>query len=190
LFYLKGKLYIILRMNKTGTIYMIKCKDPNIKDCYIGSTTNLKRRKIQQKSCFNNPNSGRGHLKLYQFMRDNGGFINFEHKILEDDIEFNNRNELNKIERYYIEEFKSSLNIDIPSRTKKEYLKDIQNKRKEYCKQYNKKYSEEINKKKREYREKNNLQKKKCNCRSIISKLNYSTHCKTKKHLQYIQNNN
>ena len=142
-------------MNK-GIIYIIKCKDKNIKDCYIGSTINLKRRIIQQKYCCNNPNSDRGHLKLYQFMRDNGGFINFEHKILEDDIEINNRNELNKIERYYIEEFKSSLNIDIPSRTKKEY----------------------------------NLQKIICSCGSIISKPNYAKHCKSKKHLQYIENNN
>jgi len=175
-------------MNK-GIIYIIKCKDKKIKDCYIGSTVNLKKRITKQKFCCNNPNSGRSHLKLYQFMRDNGGFINFEHKILEDDIEFNNRNELNKIERYYIEEFKSSLNIDIPSRTKKEYLKDTKNKRKEYCKQYQKKNKENIKNQRKIYREKNKSNIN-CNCGSIILKLNYSTHCKTKKHLQYIENNN
>ncbi len=144
-------------MNKTGIIYIIKCKDKSIKDCYIGSTTNLKNRIMHQKYCCNNPNSNRGHLKLYQFMRDNGGFINFEHKILEDEIEFNNRKELNKIERYYIEEFKSSLNIDIPSRTVKEYRKENREKIKEYYKIRNqtekrKEYSKMYNK---QYREKN-----------------------------------
>tara|TARA_R110001592_G_scaffold100461_2_gene285123 strand:- start:12 stop:542 length:531 start_codon:yes stop_codon:yes gene_type:complete len=176
-------------MNKTGTIYIIKCKDTKIKDCYIGSTINLKRRKIQQKSCYKNPNSNRGHLKLYQFMRENGGFINFEYKILEDDIEFNNRNELNKIERYYIEEFESSLNNDIPSRTDKQYKEDNKDKIKKQNKEYQKKNQKNIKKQRKIYREKNkgNIN---CNCGSTISKLNYLTHCKTKKHLQYIENNN
>jgi len=184
---------------KQGTIYIIKCKDKSIKDCYIGSTTNLKKRIIHQKYCCNNPNSNRGHLKLYQFMRDNGGFINFEHKILEDDIEFNNRNELNKIERYYIEEFKSSLNIDIPSRTEKEYRKENREKIKEYYKIRNqtekrKEYSKMYNKQYREQNKDKIIERKKikitCECGSEIRKSDFQKHCRSKKHLQYIENNN
>ena len=190
-------------MNKTGTIYMIKCKNPNIKDCYIGSTTNFELRKQSHEY-----NSMNGKSKVYEFMRKNGNFYNFEFEILEDNIEFNIRKELNKIERYYIEEFKSSLNTQIPTRTPKEYdkteirknknkyydiIRNQTEKRKEYAKMYDKKYKEENKEKKKEldkiYREKNKININ-CNCGSIISKLNYSTHCKTKKHLQYIQNNN
>ena len=129
-------------MNKTGTIYIIKCKDTKIKDCYIGSTINLKRRKIQQKSCYKNPNSNRGHLKLYQFMRED-----------------------------------------------KQYKEDNKDKIKKQNKEYQKKNQKNIKKQRKIYREKNkgNIN---CNCGSTISKLNYLTHCKTKKHLQYIENNN
>lgn len=200
-------------MNK-GIIYMIKCKDPNIKESYIGSTVNLELRKQKHEFCCMD-----GTSKVYQFIRENKGFDNFEFEILEDNIEFNIRKELNKIERYYIEELKSNLNSQIPTRTLKEWritnkdkikeydkiknqtekrkeydiIRNQTEKRKEYAKMYNKKYKEENKEKKKEldkiYREKNKININ-CNCGSIISKLNYSTHCKTKKHLQYIENNN
>jgi len=185
---------------------MIKCKDPNIVDSYIGSTSNLELRKQKHEyDCMD------GTSKVYQFIRENKGFDNFEFEILEDNIEFNHKKELHKIERYYIEELKSNLNSQIPTRTPKEYRKEYREKnkdkikeyyeiirnqtekRKEYAKMYDKKYKEENKEKKKEldkiYREKNKININ-CNCGSIISKLNYSTHCKTKKHLQYIENNN
>ena len=98
----------------TGTIYMIRCKDKSIKDCYVGSTTNLELRK--EKHRFDCMDSNR---KVYKFIRDNKGFDNFEFEILEDNIEFDHKKELHKIERYYIEEFQSSLNMVIPTRTQK-----------------------------------------------------------------------
>ena len=205
-------------MNKTGIIYIIKCKDKNIKDCYIGSTTNLKNRIREHKSSCNNKNCKYYNSKKYKFIRKNGGFDNFYFEILEDEIEFNNRKELNKIERYYIEEFKSLLNINIPSRTEKEYRKmwekknkeEIIKKNKEYYQknreiinekhrkynqtEYRKKYKQEHEKKYRERRNellkeknKNNI---KCICGAESTHQNYSRHCKTKKHLQYIENNN
>jgi len=102
-------------MNK-GTIYIIKCKDKKIKDCYIGSTTNLELRKQKHKfDCMD------GTSKVYKFIKANGNFDNFEFEILEDNIEFNEKKELHKIERYYIEEFKSNLNSQIPTRSIKEW---------------------------------------------------------------------
>jgi len=37
-----------------STIYKIVCKDVNIKDCYVGSTTNFNRRKQEHKYNCNN----------------------------------------------------------------------------------------------------------------------------------------
>ena len=177
-------------MNK-GIIYIIKCKDKNIKDCYIGSTTNLKKRKNNHKSDCNNENHKNYGAKKYQFIRNNGGFNNFYFEILEDDIEFNNKKELYNIERYYIEEFKSSLNCELPNRTdkeKKELKQKLRKKYKDYDKQYridNKKKMTEYQKyKAREYRK----IKITCECGSEISKVTYSRHCKSIKHLDFINN--
>ncbi len=174
-------------MNK-GIIYIIKCKDKNIKDCYIGSTTNLKKRIINHKTTCKIISNKNYKSKKYQFIRNNGGFDNFYFEILEDDIEFNNRKELNKIERYYIEEFKSSLNSDIPTRTNKEkdkqyYIKNkekIKEEKKKYRKKYYKQNKDKINEKL-----KININ---CNCGSIIRKAEYPRHCRSIKHLDFVNN--
>jgi hypothetical protein len=53
-------------------IYKIVCQDPEINECYVGHTTNFKSRKNQHKS-----NSKTSNFKLYQMIRDNGGWDNF-----------------------------------------------------------------------------------------------------------------
>ena len=195
-------------MNK-GIIYIIKCKDKNIKDCYIGSTTNLKKRIINHKSDCNNENTKNYNAKKYQFIRENGGFDNFYFEILENDIEFNNRKELNKIERYYVEEFKSNLNTELPCRTKKE-LKELKQKLRKKYKDYDKQYRIDNKEKMTEYyninkekiKEKNkehyNINKKiinekkkikiTCECGSELRKADISRHCKSIKHLDFINN--
>ena len=55
-------------------IYKICCKNKTIKDLYIGHTTNFLQRKKQHKNCLKkNRNS-----KLYNFIRENGGWENWE----------------------------------------------------------------------------------------------------------------
>ena len=39
---------------ENGLIYKIVCNDPNITDCYIGSTTNIVKRRQSHKSACNN----------------------------------------------------------------------------------------------------------------------------------------
>ena len=68
-------------MNKTGIIYIIKCKDKSIKDWYIGSTINLKSRIMHHKSMCNNKNCKDYNCKKYKFIRENGGFDNFYFEI-------------------------------------------------------------------------------------------------------------
>ena len=60
-------------------IYKIKCKDTNILECYVGSTTNMNRRKNQHIACVRNY---RGIGRVYGFILCNGGMDNWEFEIL------------------------------------------------------------------------------------------------------------
>ena len=141
----------------TGIIYIIKCKDPKIEQCYIGSTTNFNKRKVKHKSNCNNKNSRKYNYKVYKFIRENDNFDNFYFEILQDEIEFNHRKELEIIERFYIEDigFNLTLNTIIPTRTSKEYdekNKDKKNKRqKEYYLLNKDKINKNSKEKKKEY---------------------------------------
>ena len=121
-------------------IYKLCCKNTEIKDIYIGSTTNFTRRKYEHKSHCNNINSKSHTQYKYQFIRDNGGWDNWD-MILIKKVNCNDKLELRKKEREYIEKFNSSLNKSIPTRTKKEYQQKYREENKEELKdKYN--YSE------------------------------------------------
>ena len=68
---------------KSFLIYEIHCKNPDIKDLYVGSTTNLKQRLKSHKTCVNNPTNPHYNFKLYKTIRDNGGWDNWEAKEIE-----------------------------------------------------------------------------------------------------------
>ena len=50
-------------------IYKIFCKNPDIKDMYVGHTTNFVQRKHAHKQGVTNTNSGCYHMKLYKEIR-------------------------------------------------------------------------------------------------------------------------
>ena len=101
-----------------GIIYRIVCNDVNVSECYIGSTTNLVKRRSQHKENLTLTNK-RDYL-VYQFIRDNGGWDNWnlvmiERYPCEDKLSLLSR------ERTWIEHYKSILNKQVPTRTRKEY---------------------------------------------------------------------
>ena len=102
-----------------GVIYKIYCKDTDISDCYIGSTKNLINRKTQHKCYCNNSNCRKYNYKVYKFIRENGGYNNFDYQILEEIY----LGDLKQYEREYIENLKPSLNKLLPNRTGKESVK-------------------------------------------------------------------
>ena len=59
-------------------IYQIECKDPNITKTYGGHSTNLIKRRALHKSACNNPNTTHGQCYVYQFIRENGGWHNWQ----------------------------------------------------------------------------------------------------------------
>lgn len=134
-------------------IYKICCNDLSIKDIYIGHTCNLAKRRWHHKNCCNNEN-GKYNMKVYQFIRENGGWDNWS-VILVDKCPCLDLEEATKIERHYIEILNATLNMVIPSRTTKEYYYANKEKRLENHKKWVNENPDKVKQYTIEYREKN-----------------------------------
>ena len=196
--------------------YKIVCKDLDIKDCYVGHTTDFTTRKYDHKQRCSNPNNGGYNLPVYRFMRENGGWENFEMILIKAE-KCENAMEARSKERKYKEELNANLNGNVPARTFKECCETHKEERRVYGIEYRKNNKDKIrertekNKDKRkiynkEYRDNNReklLEDKKqyyertkhekslkpwtCECGSTICLGAKSKHFKSKKHQQYIQ---
>ena len=111
----------------TSCIYQILCKDESIKDIYIGSTTNFKRRMTQHKDCINNYKSRKHKYKLYQFIRNHGGWSNWVMKPIIN-YKCETKIEVAEHERFYYDSLKPTLNDQIPNRSRKEWIEANRNK--------------------------------------------------------------
>jgi hypothetical protein len=63
-------------------IYKITCKDPSVKDVYVGHTTNFTQRKHAHKQACNNIKSPCYNLKLYKTIRAHGNWFNWDMSIV------------------------------------------------------------------------------------------------------------
>jgi hypothetical protein len=130
---------------------------------YVGHTTNFTKRKNSHKSCCNNENK---QSKLYQLIRDNGGFEMFRMIELEK-YPCKDRREAEKRECEVMKELKAELNSMISyvsEEIKKKYIKDFckeyydknKDKIKERIKNYSQANQDKIKEKSKIYREANN----------------------------------
>ena len=94
-------------------IYKLCCKDTDITDIYVGSTTNFNRRKGHHKSSCNNETCKDYQLPKYQFIRNNGGFENWD-MIMIEQFSCDTKLELHKKERECVDLLKPSLNRQPP----------------------------------------------------------------------------
>ena len=135
-------------------IYKICCKNTEITEEYIGHTKNIIRRRWEHKSHCNNEKSKQFNLKLYQCIRENGGWNNWV-MIQIEAYPCKDVNEARARERYHIELLKPALNCDIPNRTTKEYREDKKEELVIKSKEYREDNAEQIAIKKKEYAEQN-----------------------------------
>ena len=103
-----------------AVVYKLCCKDVTIKEEYVGSTCCFKKRKSQHKTSCNNENMKEYKIYVYQFIRENGGFENWD-MIQIEKCSVKTKRELEMRERFYIESLGASLNKKTPTRTRKEY---------------------------------------------------------------------
>lgn len=59
-------------------IYKLCCKNANVEDIYVGHTTNARQRNTEHRYACNNENSKSHNSKVYCFIRNNGGYDNWE----------------------------------------------------------------------------------------------------------------
>jgi len=141
------------------TIYEIKCNDEDKEFSYIGSTNNYNRRKKEhKKSCINEKNN----YLLYKFIRENGGWANFQMNIIEI-IECETQTEARIREQYWLENKKANLNKFNAYSTKeiiKEQRKKYYEQNKEKINQYRNQYYEQNKEKEKKYYEQNKEQYK------------------------------
>jgi hypothetical protein len=161
-------------------IYRIVCKDLSVTDCYVGSTTNFKRRRRGHKTGCNNPKDTSYNYKVYKFIRENGGWKNWD-MIMVEKYPCNDKLELLKKEREVFETLKATLNSEIPSRTQKEYKLDNKETIKEKKKQYHLDNKETINQQRKEQ-----IGCRICKC--MIRKYDFKRHTRTKKHINNLTN--
>jgi vacuolar-type H+-ATPase subunit I/STV1 len=149
-------------------IYVIKCKDDNITEEYVGSTTDFTKRKNTHKSDCNNVNDKDYNRKIYQFIRDNGSWGNWNMIQLEE-FPCKNKREAEYREEQIRIERKAQLNMRrafVSEEQKKEQIKEQKKKyreeNKEEIKENSKKWYEEHKEQKKEqqqkYREENKEQ--------------------------------
>ena len=189
---------------ENSVIYKLVHKnDQDNENIYIGSTTNFRGRKFKHRNNCNNEKSYEYNFNVYQFIRENGGWDEWEMIGIEN-YPCESKRELEIRERFHIETLKSKLNRVIPTRTHKEYREDNKDliavkkriyydenidKKKEYDKIYREENKEKKKQQQKQYRQ-DNLQKIKdkynekitceCGCSSTYS--NITRHRKTDIH--------
>ena len=98
-----------LPINHANTqIYRFVCNDVNINNTYVGSTTNWSRRKAEHKSVCNNPNNNQHHFNVYQVIRANGGWDNWN-MVLVEDYPCIGKREAEQREQYWKEHFNDNM---------------------------------------------------------------------------------
>lgn len=194
-------------MDYSKTImYKLVCNDLNIKECYVGHTTDFKTRKYNHKQSVENTNCKDYNYKKSKFIREHGGWENWS-MIQIETYECNNLQEAIARERYWYEELHATLNKCVPNGSPKEYYEA----HKEHLCKYSKEYSENNGEKIKEYKEKNkehiknqnriyreknkDIIKEKskvayeCICGSIIQTKSKLIHLKSIKHCQFLETN-
>jgi len=206
-----------MALMKTGFVYKLVSKDIDVKECYVGSTGNITKRKNCHKSDFNKATGKHYNYRVYQYIRDNSGFANWEMIIIET-VQYEQKYELKARERHHMETLGATLNSCVPNRTvagwrgdNAEHIKQYQQDNAEQLKQKNKQYyennketenqrckqdqqdnAEHIKQKQKQYRENNKEklhQKHDCPCGGKYTYQKKSRHMKSKKHLTYLENN-
>jgi hypothetical protein len=101
-------------------IYKLVCNDLSITDCYVGHTTDFTGRKSShKKNCINEKYKDH-NLKVYQIIRENGGWDNYSMVEIEKFV-CNDANEACKKEREWYEKLNSGLNSKYPQINKGEW---------------------------------------------------------------------
>lgn len=100
---------------ENSCIYVIRCNDVNIRESYIGSTTNIANRKACHRYACTVEHAPGYNYKLYRFIRENGGFDNWTFTVIERPA-VETRRELHLVEKFWVTLWHPELNKNVPGR--------------------------------------------------------------------------
>lgn len=111
-------------LTKEVSFYKFTCNNPEIQSTYVGHTTSFKHRKASHKTRCNTPTNKSYNFKIYQMIRENGGWENWfmieiESRLVKD------KREAERIEQEWIEKLQTNMNSkkSFVSETIEEYRK-------------------------------------------------------------------
>jgi hypothetical protein len=179
------------------SIYKILCDDlPDF--IYVGSTQAFRQRKWEHKSMCNNEKSKLHNIKLYNTIRNNGGWENWRMVCIAE-IEVDTKRQAEIIEEEYRLKLNGNLNSHRCYRTEEQRLERDRERCKEYyennkekLKDYYETNKEHIKETTKTYRDNNKEQRNKkfnCECGGKYTFSNKSQHEKSIIHKNYIENN-
>jgi hypothetical protein len=128
-----------------GIVYKLCCLDTSVLEVYVGSTLCFSRRKAEHKRVCDNPSRKNYNLRVYQFIRENGGWHNWEMVQIEA-YSATSKRDLESRERDCMERFAVTLNGKSPARieeTRDEYHKNYRQENKAAISEYHKNYRQE-----------------------------------------------
>lgn len=179
---------------------------------YVGHTTDFTKRKSSHKKACNCKSDSNNHLKIYQMIRDNGGWDMFqmveikkfpcqdtnEARLEEEHYRIELKATLNSVRAFGIskqeqdKEYRESNQEKIKA-NKKQYHIDNRERLNEKSRSYRAEHREELNEKKKEYHEKNKDKRHEknkiqvtCECGMTYTLCNKARHLKTQFHLDNI----
>ena len=117
---------------------------------YVGHTTNFTKRKYQHKSSCKNENSKEYNLKVYQMIRESGGWDAFK-MVKVEKYSCNNKREASRRENEVMKELKATMNKIKSFVTEEEILERKQH----YVENYKDRYKESRENNKEMYKEQN-----------------------------------
>lgn len=161
-------------------MYKIVCNNLNITDCYVGHTTQFTKRKCNHKISCNNVTQPNHGIKLYKFIRENGGWSNWAMIEIEK-WPCIDGNEARSRERHWYEQLNATLNSEVPNRSIVEYHQEYYENNKETYKTNHAEYYEKNKDKIIEQ----NKEKIICACGGKCTRNGKSHHYKTKKHIEF-----
>ena len=140
-------------------IYKIVCKNEDVKDVYVGSTTRFnERRREHKKHCINKIYKEYNY-KVYQMIRENGGWDNWDMiEIIKQPCK--DGDESHALERHYYELLNCNMNTLVPGRTHKESSKEYRQQNKDKIKQYKHEYYQKKKERKAELQKINHIKYK------------------------------
>jgi hypothetical protein len=175
-----------------GFIYKLCCNDTSIKEQYIGSSTSFVHRKRKHKQACIRPIEKEYNTRKYQFIREHGGWDNWQ-MIWVEDWPCNSKRELESRERHWYDIINADLNSMRPFITDEERKmtkKAYDARRKDVKKVYDKEYYQEHKLEKKAYHREYYEKAGKYNCGCGSSTINIPSlikrHEQTIKHQEWL----